>query len=629
MCGSQQGHLKIEASEIKRQVISQHNHTNSLDLKVALGSQDRILTCVIACVNIRSRVYMQLLTCQVISASGISTSIAACHYKAAWNNQRLTEGKAYMGTTRFADFEVWIGSATLPSMSNTPGVFPVQVFISPAGPATGELTLPINDADFQAELIQVRSIDPNLELRKAFGKRLFEALFTGKVRDTWVASRGRVNAGEADGLRLRLRIDEPELAALPWELLWDEQTNNFLATSADLVVSRYLPVPEPPVLLIEGQLRILLVVESPPGVPVVEHEEVERIETALHTLGETVFVQVSSNLKMSEIENALQQQDYHVLHFLGHGTGGKLIVTGKDGRATSIDDEEFAQVVLGRRSLRLVVLNACHSSQVDQAGLFAGVGPALVQKGLSAVIAMQYPFVQVDTASRFSEAFYAALANGLPVDLAVNAGRRVLSAGLLDSRDWSTPVLYMGTRSGHILGTVERAWREVHAAAQGSAGSKAALAELAQSFRDLVSRHQQLETLMALDRYLRDLRTDFEPCTEVVERVGDWRNLGPSDLNDLSRTWQRVRQNRVDPLRVFVKSHPNVDTIAWFPEVETQTATIDSELAKVALGRLIKSVSDYGNQLAQAEAYVRQQLDQALDNLMVFSARTLGRLDMP
>ncbi len=538
-----------------------------------------------------------------------------------------------MRTTRFADFEVWIGSATLPSMSDTPGVFPTQVFSSPAGPATGELTLPINETDFQAELVQVRSIDPNLELRKSFGKQLFEALFTGKVRDTWVASRGRVNAGEADGLRLRLWINEPELAALPWELLWDEQTNNFLATSADLVVSRYLPVPEPPVLLIEGQLRILLVVESPPGVPDVEHEEVERIETALHTLGETVFVQVSSNLKMSEIEKALQQ-DYHVLHFLGHGTGGKLIVTGEDGRATRIDDEAFAQVVLGRRSLRLVVLNACHSSQVDQAGLFAGVGPALVQKGMPAVIAMQYPFVQLDTASRFSEAFYSTLANGLPVDMAVNAGRRVLSAGLLDSRDWSTPVLYMGTRSGNILGflnkeanAVERAWSQVQAATQRrSDESKAALAEIIQRFREAASRHRQLGKLVVLDRHLREVQTEFEQCTEVVEQADhNWRNIR---FDDLSRAWRRVQQNQVEALKVFVQSNPDVDVTAWFPNLVTQADLIDANLENVALGALDSNVSTYEHRLAQAEANVRQQLEQALVDLVAFFDQTLGRLDV-
>ena len=152
---------------------------------------------------------------------------------------------------------------------------------------------------------------------------------------------------------------------------------------------------------------------------------------------------------------------------------------------------------------------------------------------------------------------------------------------------------------------------------------------MAQSFQDLASRHRQLETLITLDRYLRDVRADFEVCAEIVEQAGgSWRNLAPH-LNDLGRAWQRMRQNRVDPLRVFVKSHPDVDTTTWLPEVEKQTFSIDANLAGWALGLLITNVSGYGNQLALAQAHVHQQLDQALDALIVFSARTLGRLEMP
>jgi hypothetical protein len=64
---------------------------------------------------------------------------------------------------------------------------------------------------------------------------------------------------------------------------------------------------------------------------------------------------------------------------------------------------------------------------------------------------MQYNAVTMDTASRFSQALYVALANGIPVDFAVNEARQQISAGnLLKQRDWSTPVLYMGTRQGCI-----------------------------------------------------------------------------------------------------------------------------------------------------------------------------------
>ncbi len=534
--------------------------------------------------------------------------------------------------TQFTDFEVWIGSPTPPPVHGTPGVFPVQVFSSPAGPATGELILDITARDFQDELIQAQSVDPNLQVRKAFGGRLFEALFTGKVRDKWMKSRGRIEAGEADGLRLRLWINAPELAVLPWELLWDEQNNNFLATSADLVVSRYLPVPEPPTLFIQGPLRILVVVESPPGVPAIDPEEVEHHTKALQSLGDAVVIEIRRNQTMAEIEDALEQ-NYHVLHFLGHGMAGKLVVTGDNSQATSVDDEAFAQVVLGRRSLRLVVLNACHSSQADQTGLFTGIGPALIQKGLPAVVAMQYPFVQIDTASRFSQMFYRALANGLPVDEAVNAARRALSAGLLlDSRDWSTPILYMGTRSGHILdflnkeaNAVERAWQVVQAATQGS-DEKAALAELAQSFREMVSRHQQLQNLMTLDRRLQDVQTAFEQCTEVVERAGGI--LYNLQVDELKRNWQRMQQNQVAPLQAFIESHSGVEVKAWFPQLEKQSDHIDNDLKNMALGPLVNHITTYDDQLAQAKALVQQQLDQSLTDLAAFSNQTLGHLHM-
>jgi hypothetical protein len=84
--------------------------------------------------------------------------------------------------------------------------------------------------------------------------------------------------------------------------------------------------------------------------------------------------------------------------------------------------------------------------------LFAGVGPALIQKRVPAVIAMQYP-VRKDTAGAFSSQLYKALADDSPIDLAVNEARKFLSSDgrWSDSRDWSTPVLYMATRSGQIF----------------------------------------------------------------------------------------------------------------------------------------------------------------------------------
>jgi hypothetical protein len=44
-------------------------------------------------------------------------------------------------------------------------------------------------------------------------------------------------------VRLRLVFDSPELAPLPWEFLYDEATNTFLANNTQTALSRYIDVP--------------------------------------------------------------------------------------------------------------------------------------------------------------------------------------------------------------------------------------------------------------------------------------------------------------------------------------------------------------------------------------------------
>src|SRR5260221_14747934 len=53
-----------------------------------------------------------------------------------------------------------------------------------------------------------------------FGRALFDALFIGEIRSRYVISQ-REAFRQSKGLRLKLRIQSPELAALPWEFLYD------------------------------------------------------------------------------------------------------------------------------------------------------------------------------------------------------------------------------------------------------------------------------------------------------------------------------------------------------------------------------------------------------------------------
>src|ERR1700730_8139717 len=99
----------------------------------------------------------------------------------------------------FADFEIWIG---MPTPSTSPEAeFPTRVFSSLAGPAVGTLKLDLEAANFKANLVLVRGIDPEIiARRREFGTTLFNALIADGVEKNWIDSWGRVKGGAAEGL---------------------------------------------------------------------------------------------------------------------------------------------------------------------------------------------------------------------------------------------------------------------------------------------------------------------------------------------------------------------------------------------------------------------------------------------
>ena len=88
------------------------------------------------------------------------------------------------------------------------------------------------------------------------------------------------------GLRLKLRIASPSLAALPWEFLYDARRDQYICLSVNTPVVRYLELPQPPQpLAVAPPLRILGMIASPSDLASldIEHEKA-RVEQALSDL---------------------------------------------------------------------------------------------------------------------------------------------------------------------------------------------------------------------------------------------------------------------------------------------------------------------------------------------------------
>ena len=106
-------------------------------------------------------------------------------------------------------------------------------------------------------------------------------------------------------------------------------------------------------------------------------------------------------------------------------------------------------MIRDHRSLRLVVLNACEGARSARDDPFRGVAQALVRQGIPAVIAMQFE-ISDPAALVFSQSFYQAIADGLPVDVATVEARRAMFADG-NEVEWATPVLYLRSPDGRVF----------------------------------------------------------------------------------------------------------------------------------------------------------------------------------
>jgi hypothetical protein len=255
------------------------------------------------------------------------------------------------------------------------------------------------------------------------------------------------------GLRLMLRF-EGGADVLPWELLRDPQTDTFVALDQRTPVIRCTET----ALRersgdSEAPLRILVVVSSPLATTPIDgaKERVELTEKlAPVTIGSAVVVDVLENASLDGIRAALQANETHVFHYIGHGTIGAdgrsaLALTDPQGRLSVRSIEDVAAVLGTAHTLRLVVLNSCHGSLADPADPFAGAGTTLVRAGIPAVVAMRTAVTDV-AAVAFAAKLYESLAKAAPIEEAVTRAR----AGMADSdgsvaHDWPVIALHLSS----------------------------------------------------------------------------------------------------------------------------------------------------------------------------------------
>ncbi|MHC4478565.1 MAG: CHAT domain-containing protein [Planctomycetota bacterium] len=382
------------------------------------------------------------------------------------------------------------------------------------------------------------------------GRRLFEDVFHANnvTRGIWAKI-----AEELSDSRVEIAVDVSEGTDVPWELLFDPDTGEYVALEAGTFVRthcgavRAVRVPE-----VAESLRILLVICRPAKDKLPFRSDAMCILKGLGASERATFrLDVLRPPRFDEMARALRRakaegQAYHIVHFDGHGTFMDVVESDVDANLLlstparsgahgylvfeNPEIEDDVQYVdgpaLGRvlveSDVSVLVLNACRSayakpgtepSRVGQdphatVRAFGSLAQEVMDQGVPGVVAMRYT-VYVMTGAQFLVDMYGELARAGRLGEAVTSGRKQLRAKpsreiayspcRLD--DWSVPVVYEGAPIALLSRPVKDAPLEIKLRGVGEAAAgeaKGLDADLPKT--PDVGFFGRDETLLALDR---------------------------------------------------------------------------------------------------------------------------------
>ncbi len=297
-------------------------------------------------------------------------------------------------------------------------------------------------------------------LMQHLGMSLWQWLLDGTIQGSFNQSQG-IAIGQGRPLRVRMEIRDPELIAVPWEIMQPQAGKQAISLSQQLLFSRTTTDVDPlPPLRSEYFVKILLVLGQESASGGTDRLKLDKEADSLAKILESVAeasprraitpasCQVTTLIQPTpgELVQALETGDYNVLFYAGHGVsapdGGLLFL--RPGEA--MNGTELAQVLV-RCQVKLAVFNACWGAQPyqqsHQAVPRSSLAEVLIHHGVPAVLGMRDSIADQEALS-FIQVFTQALAERSPIDEAVAIARQhLVTLYKFNQPAWTLPVLYM------------------------------------------------------------------------------------------------------------------------------------------------------------------------------------------
>ncbi|MBC1239956.1 cell division protein HetF [Nostoc sp. 2RC] len=311
----------------------------------------------------------------------------------------------------------------------------------------------------------------------ALGQQLYNALFQGTLRDSWITAQG-IAQNHQQVLRLRLGLKDTRLARLPWEVM--HANDRPLATGPYVAFSRFqsgilgasrlrsmrgaTPTPNTFTPMEETGVKVLMVIASPLDQVRLDLLKQEAIKLQAELARPAPrFAEVSSHLPeieltvldqpgREELTQALEQGRYDVLHYSGHSNlgsnGGEIYLASRRTGLTEILTGDDLAGLLVNNNIQMAVFNSCLGAYTAALGASEDTGErnlaeSLVKRGIASVLAMSER-IPDEVALTLTQLFYRNLSQGYPVDLCVSRVRQgLISAYGSHQMYWALPILYL------------------------------------------------------------------------------------------------------------------------------------------------------------------------------------------
>jgi hypothetical protein len=366
-------------------------------------------------------------------------------------------------------------------MSNGNTVYgEIEIGLHQLQPEAIEVELRVSDPDTQGEITPARGqvpispeklLDELLEWEiepQQYGEVLATYLFQDdSIRKLYHETKAAFES-RGRGLRLRLLVGNSaaKLHGVRWELLCDPDTKRPLATSEQILFSRFMLSQDWRVIKLrpKAELKALVAVSAPGDLAkfrladVDKQGEIARAREALAGIHTTVIGQ-NEPLTLTGLINAIRH-DVDVLYLVCHGAFPRekqepmLFLQDEDGNTAIVKASDLAQRINElQEAPRLIVLASCESAgREDGAEATDGtpaaqsaLAPRLAQAGVPAVIAMQGK-ISMETVRQAMPIFFRELLKDGQIDRAMAAAR----GAVREQDDSWMPALFTRLKSGRI-----------------------------------------------------------------------------------------------------------------------------------------------------------------------------------